>query len=518
MSSYAVQDRVQVADIDPSMVVASEDGDDYSDSHPCPVCGDDDNEDVLILCDGCDVATHTYCLGLDSVPSGPWFCHNCEAHRAISEPAHRSSRPGRRTRGDQRRHRNRTQVNAMHWAYVWQSVLGHINIDWDFPFDDEEAADRLIRQQRREAANQREFQAWERRFQVAQRHGAANRFRDTVPALLDIGRGWPSRPRPRLATPEPESLDEVRAWNAFERARELDDKPPLNRRKRMSPTASPAEPEPAQPERKLKRPRTRRPEALADLLESRGESSRVGKTPVDNNASTPSFLQSLLKEVEDSSTPNFSNGGYRPPASTTTPTGPTSPRPSSPAQSSLPSSNRSSPQPCSTTPPPLNNGPVTPASSPSDAGNSSPEFSPEFSPTYSPNQNTETPRQPRPSRPKHRVSTNHDTSSPCRARSNETSPTRAGLSLSTKSDLQEMVRGALRPHYRSRRVNKDEYTDINRRISRMLYERVGDVSVLDAESKSKWNEIANEEVGKVIASLKEPKSMEASDSSGGISA
>ncbi|PGH36029.1 hypothetical protein GX50_01199 [[Emmonsia] crescens] len=526
ISSYCVQDRVQVAEIDPSMIM--DDLDDESDSQPCPICGYDDNEDVLLLCDGCDVAIHTYCVGLDSVPSGPWHCSQCETQRAIPAVGPRPrNRSGRRTRGDQRRTRSRNQMNAFHWARVWQTVWDHLSLDLDFPFDDEQAHSRIVEQQRREANNRREFRAWERRFQIAERQGAANRFRDTASALLEIGRGWPSRPRQRVETPEPESLDEVRAWNAFERAREIQDDPSSNRRKRKSPTASPAEPQPPQPERKLKRPRTRRPEALAaDFLDHGGESSRTGRSangsassgrvPADSNASAgPSFLQSLLKEVEDSSAPSLTNGAFRSAVFSSTPGDSNSPRPSSPAQSSL-SSNRSSPRPSSATPPPYNNNnrPTTPITV-FDPAYSSPEFSPSCSPNQQEPGTAEQPRLPRQMDRAQRAGHSSSTS-PSRSRSNESSPTRSSLSLSVKSDLQKMVSAALKPHYRSRGVSKDEYTDINRRISRMLYDKAGTTAALDAEAKTRWQAVAKEEVNRAIAKLKESrdfnKANEASDS------
>ncbi|EEH04212.1 PHD and RING finger domain-containing protein c [Histoplasma capsulatum G186AR] len=517
VSTYCVQDRVQVAEIDPSMVM--DDLGDESDSQPCPICGYSDNEDVLLLCDGCDVAIHTYCVGLDSVPSGPWHCSQCETQRPISAVGQRlPNRSGRRTRSDQRRTRSRNQMHAFHWARVWQTVWDHLNLDLDFPFDDEQANSRSAEQQRREANNRREFRAWERRFQIAERQGAANRFRDTASALLEIGRGWPSRPRQRIETPEPESLDEVRAWNAFERAREIQDDPCSNRRKRKSPTASPVEPQPPQPERKLKRPRTRRPEALAaDFLDHGGESSRSGRSangsassgrvPADSNASTgPSFLQSLLKEVEDSSAPGLTNGSLRSAAFSSTRGDSNSPRPSSPTQSSL-SSNRSSPRPSFSTPPPYNNSnrPATPTAI-SDPSYSSPEFSPSCSPNQEEPGTAEQPRLPRQMDRTRRAGYSSSTS-PSRSLSDESSPTRSSLSLSVKSDLQKMVSAALKPHYRSRGVSKDEYTDINRRISRFLYDKVGTTVALDVESKTKWQAVAKEEVNRAIARLKESRDL-----------
>lgn len=64
-----------------------------------------------------------------------------------------------------------------------------------------------------------------------------------------------------------------------------------------------------------------------------------------------------------------------------------------------------------------------------------------------------------------------------------------------------MVKMALKPHYRDKAVDKDQYTEINRRISRMLYERVGPIETMSAEEKSKWEEIATAEVSKAVSAL-----------------
>lgn len=508
ISSYAVQDRVQVAEIDPSMLI--DEVDDISDTQPCPLCSQNDNEDLLLLCDGCDVASHTYCVGLDDIPSGPWYCEQCQTQRAIAlseEPRSQASQNAfhRRTRGQRRRLRNQAG-SGLDWALVWQSIWDRLNIDLDFPFDDEQSASRVLEEQRREASNRREFQAWERRFQVAQRQGGPNRLGD----LLEIGRGRPSRPRHIVATPEPESMDEVRAWNAFERAREIQHAPPSATRKR-SPPVSPHEPEPA-PERKLKRPRTRRPQDLAEAAEH-AESSRPTRPPpttAENSAAAPSFLQSLLKEVEDSSTPNRSTGVYRQSAvQSNTPADHTSPGPSSPALSPLPS-NHSSPRLSSTTPPPHSNGRAlspTPLTSAIEPIFPSPEFSPSRSPLNDLPTCTHARcvrirgREQNEERERLRASRQNQASSPTRQRSDDASPSRSELSLSAKSEVQKMVKMALKPHYRDKAVDKDQYTEINRRISRMLYERVGPIETMSAEEKSKWEEIATAEVSKAVSAL-----------------
>ncbi|XP_018565103.1 serine/arginine repetitive matrix protein 2 [Anoplophora glabripennis] len=45
----------------------------------CEICGSSDNEDQMLLCDGCDLGFHLYCLTppLDEVPGGAWYCNYC---------------------------------------------------------------------------------------------------------------------------------------------------------------------------------------------------------------------------------------------------------------------------------------------------------------------------------------------------------------------------------------------------------------------------------------------------------
>lgn len=52
----------------------------------CRVCNSSVDECFLLLCDLCDSAAHTYCVGLGTtVPEGDWFCHECEVSRAERE-------------------------------------------------------------------------------------------------------------------------------------------------------------------------------------------------------------------------------------------------------------------------------------------------------------------------------------------------------------------------------------------------------------------------------------------------
>eukprot|EP00005_Dracoamoeba_jomungandri_P002343 CAMPEP_0174261300 /NCGR_PEP_ID=MMETSP0439-20130205/11350_1 /TAXON_ID=0 /ORGANISM="Stereomyxa ramosa, Strain Chinc5" /LENGTH=786 /DNA_ID=CAMNT_0015345755 /DNA_START=53 /DNA_END=2413 /DNA_ORIENTATION=+ len=45
----------------------------------CQICriGDSTSEDVIVFCDGCNVAVHQHCYGIAEIPSGSWFCAKC---------------------------------------------------------------------------------------------------------------------------------------------------------------------------------------------------------------------------------------------------------------------------------------------------------------------------------------------------------------------------------------------------------------------------------------------------------
>ncbi|XP_022816872.1 bromodomain adjacent to zinc finger domain protein 2B isoform X5 [Spodoptera litura] len=47
--------------------------------HNCQFCQSGDNEDQLLLCDGCDKGYHTYCFkpSMDEIPDGDWYCWEC---------------------------------------------------------------------------------------------------------------------------------------------------------------------------------------------------------------------------------------------------------------------------------------------------------------------------------------------------------------------------------------------------------------------------------------------------------
>lgn len=70
--------------------------DPYAESK-CSICNGSKDEWLLLLCDLCDIASHTYCVGLGfTVPMGDWFCPDCvtlrgsQANEEASDEAHSS--------------------------------------------------------------------------------------------------------------------------------------------------------------------------------------------------------------------------------------------------------------------------------------------------------------------------------------------------------------------------------------------------------------------------------------------
>ena len=532
ISTYAVDDKVQEAVIDPDILADVEDDDEEDDENQvCQVCEEDDNEDILMYCDNCSKLYHTYCVGLQEVPVGHWFCEHCRAARSENTRTvvqRRSRGRNRRTRGQQRRYRQLDRAHEQSWNRVWQSVWDRINLDLDFPFDDEEATAIHVRRQRqRNDHDRRQYQAWQRRAQIAELQGGANRFRDTAqPLLEDFGETTASATRrPRPETPPRESPDEIRAWQAFDRAREIEGDSVASRtRKRKSTTASPAEPDPTPVERRVKRPRVRRQLELAEASDSAESSSHRRASPnrqqpAENQSAGPSFLQSLLKEVQGSSTPNQRSGPYFPSGPIHTPPNEqNSPTPSSPILSPVPS-NHSSPRAASATPPPLH---YARPGSPTGLSSSIQPIFPHFE-----NAHARPPPEPAPVSPTtdhpakdggglslsdsenvlglRRIPRSHSHHSPpSRARSTDASPARQKLSLSAKSDVQKMVSTALKPFYSDGVVSKDDFTSINRDVSRLMYDRIGEGGIdgLGSEHKKKWETMASEEVRKAIEQLK----------------
>ncbi|RDL34457.1 FYVE zinc finger [Venustampulla echinocandica] len=521
LSEYAVEDKKQVAstEFDPAWI---EDTVEEEEIRPCPVCGMAHDEDVLLLCDLCDAPYHTYCIGLSSVPAGQWFCMECmhegaAARNAVLREALHDSRFSQvrrfpRTQGSIRRTRER--VRADHWYGTWSlfsnRVHDAVGLDLDFSDDDQAVMTTFRRAQRRPSSESREFRRWQQRLNIASRQGARDAFRVTVPRVRS--------PTPSMSA---ETRQESRAWGAFERAKEMDTGVVKNRKRKSrssatSAASSPSESSselPREPERKLKRPRTRR---VLTHPESSSSTSMAQPTvqpnrqmsppphPAPESNSEPSFLSSLLKEVErgatsddDTSRTTFGatavSGGYR----VTSPSIEYCSTGASPSRSSshTPRATSITPPPHISkrhaSPPPLSSRvePIYPRS----------DYSPNRSPGGSSKKTEQDPsspttelRQPRPRRQNPRPL--------ALSRSPDSSPVRTTMSAEAKEGINKIVKSALAPYWRSAEISKEQYADINRDVSRKLYEVVADRDT--SNDKEKWEKIASVEVATAVQGVK----------------
>jgi hypothetical protein len=84
----------------------------------------------------------------------------------------------------------------------------------------------------------------------------------------------------------------------------------------------------------------------------------------------------------------------------------------------------------------------------------------------------------------------------------ESSPTQP-ISIEAKEGIQKIVKKALDPHYKkpSGGITKEQYADVNRLVSRMLYDKIVDPAALNDDEKSAWEKVASAEVAKAVEGL-----------------
>ncbi|SPO01017.1 uncharacterized protein DNG_03765 [Cephalotrichum gorgonifer] len=527
-----IEEKKQVAEFDPHEWLA-ENGEDEAEeaaTHPCPVCNSSEREDVLLLCDGCDAAYHTYCIGLDEVPAGDWYCMECAdtleqsqgrgvrranpRQRRTTAPSRSRSRPFPRTR--ERMRQARRQARALEWAGPWVQFTGRVydalQIDLDNHEDDDALAEFRVAQLRRER-EAREVEIWQQRIDIANRLGAGEIFANSLP--MSARQQLQHHPEPQ--PPVQQTRDEIRSWGALDRARIAEESSSSqNSRKRRAPTASPVEPS-EEPERKLKRPRTRRFLPAPASAQAEASGSNTAPAPADQameNSSlpqlqeAPSFLSSLLKEVGVGTPSDDENvKSYLARAA---------PDATSPGSSPSPSVHNS-PRALSLTPPPMCNGrPSSPplslssyieprypranysptrqhSASPSRQSSRDRQSDIEKSPEPNPgNTRTLEIRQPRPRRPQLEEA----------ARSIDASSVRDQLSPEAKASISGIVRTALKPHWHAKELTTEQYSVINRDVSRKLYEEIKDPSALDGDGLKRWETVASNEVAQAVAEAK----------------
>ena len=478
----------------------------------CMVCDDVGDPSQLMECHSCGNCCHVFCAGLDDMPRrGPWYCQHCMENPSMLRAAGRRATlrgPAAFANSHSRTGRLRRRSRAPdEWVGVWQSVWDRLHFDIEFPFEEDDQSES------RSMIQRRENEEWERRFELARQMGAGSRLRaaaDTItshrqrPVNRTLHREAPQTPK---SPKDPESQEELRAWNAFEKAREQiaeeggQQRPASvssngRRRKRKTPPVSPAEPDlpEPQPERKLKRPRTRlnlnTAESSATAAARRAITASHTSPPAAQNNNdesvAPGFLQSLLQEVEvDRFAEDREIAAPQPKRIIVE-------RACSP-QNSSPGLSPVYPTPHGmSTPPPLNIGRT----------DSPAQRDQQLSPTYSPY----SPANDDARRGRRKIPHRHQSPglhSP--PRSKDSSPSRSSsLSYSTKRELQLMVTSVLKPLYVKKEVSKDDYTDINRDVSRLLYDRVAEAgadALASQEARDKWQKMAHDEVDNAVKGL-----------------
>ena len=73
-----------VADgLDATTAASCDDDGSVAEDLACSVCDGNDRDDAMLLCDGeCERGYHFDCIGLNGIPDGDWFCHECRQLRA----------------------------------------------------------------------------------------------------------------------------------------------------------------------------------------------------------------------------------------------------------------------------------------------------------------------------------------------------------------------------------------------------------------------------------------------------
>lgn len=498
MSTYAVQDKAQEADFDPSQFLEEI-------SDPCPYCERDDNEHLLLLCEGCDIATHTYCIGLQFVPAGPWYCERCEARQEngiVTSPPRRGSRQNRRAQLRRRSLRSRSQQGSN----SRRSTRSSPEEDLDFPLAGDQQCYSPLRPSLLSSAERRARATGAFSYMVGLNGNDTTRLdRDTLLNELGVA---PSRPRvPRAPTPEPETLEEASAWSAFEEARRMENDAGTSR-KRKSASLSPS----PEPERRLKRPRTKKDTDLAAMGAQSGEPSRVAASRQADESSGPTFLTKLLDEIAQSgTTPVGSAHDHRNASSRSSPSlSPVSSPHSSPhlspslapirTQNGVPQlrlGRPSSPSSSIYSPPvsptrtressierliasaerrPGQSGPLAHRPGPSEANIEQPSITPSG---HQPTDSTS------------------DADSAPGAASDNGSPARPSKPpREIKDQIKRLVKKELDPFYKSsgRPLSRDSYKRINYVVCHMLYSKVATADRLDTATLAELQTLAREKV------------------------
>ncbi|KAI5796406.1 hypothetical protein DFH27DRAFT_612520 [Peziza echinospora] len=400
-----------------------------------------------------------------SFPAGVWYCPLCMAlddaptnvgsvaqRRGRSRAGGSTQRSARDSETRRARPRRRTQRNESMASSVrrnddsqggWARVWQEVWNNLNHDLDSVQP-------------EQEAEEAWSRRAEIAQAQGVGyDGFRGVV-ASMKL-----SRPREYIPMDDAPTPEAVAAWSAFDEVKRLEKS---EQRKRTSSLDG---------ERKRKRPRTRPSSNFVQPTANREQ--------ITADLSTPTVIGSWLNKLEGHNINGPDLG-----ASTSS---------SAPTLLSLSPTRKS----CLS---PINSQHNAPPNSPPWSRPHSPLApSPPPSANLHPHRLSNAPSSPiTASRHQKPLSPEHSPS---------TSPTRPAITLpmKCKEEIASVVRAALQPHYRSKKVNTEQYTEINKKVSRHLYNVVGvpengfSPSCIESEDKERLFLLAKEEVLSALDAL-----------------
>ncbi|KAK9451382.1 uncharacterized protein V1518DRAFT_408409 [Limtongia smithiae] len=540
-SCYDVKRKVQTAP-EPSIedLIDAEEQFGFSDEDadvPCIVCDLGCREDELLLCDSCDAPYHASCLGIDVNLKEAWFCPSCVDNHRVTEsdfrrasavrrstrtrrpplqlgssssayPSRRSASRAPRSRATGSRgagSRRTASMNSSQWNRAWQMVWDRLNRDIESTSisrassgtgsrsNDASSSESESSQRRREAE---EWRMWNVRLNIAEATGGAAFFRSTA-SIFKPG-----------DDDEAESPEAVESWHLLEQALELQDdatEDVSGSRRRLSralldlhpkrSTSDGNDTEDLPSPRKYKRPKAHRRETGSCATPSAAPHMVQSVEPT-TEPQQPSLLRSLLNDIRRPTSPaHDASYLFRTHIYTGDLPTPRSMSPNtvaSPGTVASPNSMRS-PSGSPVISPYAGSIPSPPADT------RSPLLVPEMPPTMSPVVSC--------------ASLPQLDTSPSKPEADQQNSIVVAvglqLSLEDKTEIQEVVRDALRPFYRAGRVSKDAYADINKKVSHAIYDMVvtqrksvpSEVNRTSEDRKAEWVGVAKANVKAEVEKL-----------------
>jgi hypothetical protein len=76
------------------------------------------------------------------------------------------------------------------------------------------------------------------------------------------------------------------------------------------------------------------------------------------------------------------------------------------------------------------------------------------------------------------------------------------MPIEVKESINKIVKATLGPHWRAGQLSKDMYSDINRDVSRKMYEIIGDEYANIERDRHAWERIAAHEVSSAVRALR----------------